>query len=208
MQHKMINSRLMIKQTNFMKKIFALSLSVLLCTVVFAGGTDYSSSASGVAVVTRDANTFKLIYKAAKAGFVRVSIRDSKHRTVFYESIKTVEGFTRPYNFENLEEGEYTLEIVDEAGLHVEKIHNYAARVEKLFNVRKIDGEGKLILTVSGKGKETIHVRIYDGSDALVYSEEETITGDFARIYNLKNLEGNVTFEVTGENGESKVVQY
>ena len=191
-----------------MKKIFALSLSVLLCTVVFAGGTDYSSSASGVAVVKRDANTFKLIYKATKAGYVKVSIRDSKHRTVFYETIKTVEGFTRPYNFESLDEGDYTLEIVDETGLHIEKIHNYAVRVEKLFNVRKIEGGDKLILTVSGKGKETIQVKIYDGSDALVYSEEEIITGDFACIYNVRNLAGKVTFEVTGESGESKVIQY
>ena len=204
----MIDSRLMIKQTNFMKKIFALLLGVLLCTVVFAGGTDYSSGASGVAVVKRDANTFKLIYKAAKAGYVKVLIRDSKHRTVFYETIKTVEGFTRPYNFESLDEGDYTLEIIDETGLHVEKIHNYATRVEKLFNVRKMDKGHKLILTVSGKGTETIHVKIYDESDVLVYNEEETITGDFARIYNLKDLTGNVTFEVTGENGESKVVQF
>jgi hypothetical protein len=63
-------------------------------------------------------------------------------------------------------------------------------------------------LTVSGRGTETIHVKIYDGSDALVYNEDETVTNDFARIYNLKNLEGKITFEVTGESGESKVVKY
>ena len=49
-----------------MKKIFALSLSVLLCTVVFAGGAYNTSGISGVAVIERDASTFKLIYKAAK----------------------------------------------------------------------------------------------------------------------------------------------
>jgi len=54
-----------------MKKIFALSLSVLLCTVVFAGGTDNTSGASGVAVIKKDADTYKLIYKAEKAGGVR-----------------------------------------------------------------------------------------------------------------------------------------
>ncbi len=191
-----------------MKKIFALSLSVLLCTVVFAGGTDFSSGASGIAVVKRDANTFKLIYKAEKAGYVKVSIRDSRHRTVFYESIKTVEGFTRPYNFQSLQEGDYTLEIIDNAGLHIEKIHNYADQGEKLFNVRKLEGEDKLILTVSGKGTETFHVKIYDGSDVLVYNEDKTVTGDFARIYNLKNLEGGIRFEVTGANGKSKVIRY
>lgn len=208
MQHKMINSRLMIKQTNFMKKILALSLSVLLCTVVFAGGTDYSSSASGVAVVKRDANTFKLIYKAATAGYVRVSIIDSKHRTVFQESIKTNEGFTRPYNFESLREGEYTLEIEDSSGTQVEHIHNYPLKAEKLFNVRKLEGEDKLVLTVSGKGTGRINVKIYDGSYALVYNENESITGDMARVYNVKNLKGAFKFEVSGENGVSKVIQY
>ena len=204
----MIDCRLMIKQTNFMKKIFALSLSVLLCTVVFAGGTDYSSSASGVAVVKKDANTFKLIYKAAKAGYVKISILDSKRMTVFQESIKTVDGFTRPYNFERLMEGEYTIEIVDGSGTQVEKIHNYTAKVEKLFNVRKIEGEDKLILTVSGKGKETIHVKIYDGSDALVYDKDEEVSNDFARVYNIESLKGTVTFQVTGENGKSKTIRY
>ncbi|MBK5278847.1 MAG: hypothetical protein JJE09_08290 [Bacteroidia bacterium] len=191
-----------------MKNIFALSLSVLLCTVVFAGGTDTPSRASGVAVVKKDASTFNLIYKAEKAGFVKVSILDSKQRTIFQESIKTSEGFTRPYNLESLEKGEYTLEIVDDSGTQVEKLRNYSDKVEKLFNVRKIPGQDKLLLTVAGKGKETISVKIYDESERLVYEKDEYTTDDFARVYNLKNLKGAVTFEVTGESGESTIVQY
>jgi hypothetical protein len=193
-----------------MKKILALSLSVLLCTVVFAGGTgeENASVASGVAVVRKGANTFKIFYKTAKAGNVKVAILDSKNRIVFQEHIKTADGFVRPYNFTNLEEGEYTVEITDSFGKKVEKIHNYADKVEKLFNVVKLHDEDKFMLTVSGKGSETINVKIYDGSDALVYDEVKMISGDFAKLYNLKNIKGTIRFELTGENGESKTVYY
>ena len=191
-----------------MKKIFALSLSVLLCTVVFAGGTDNASGASGVAVVKKVANTYNLIYKAAKAGDVKVYILDSKNTVVFKESIKTTEGFSRPYNFEGLAEGEYTMEIVDNTGKQVEKIHNYATKVKKTFNVRKVNGDDKLILSVSGKGTEIINVKIYDRTNTLVYNVDKEIVGDFAQLYNVKSLKGDFTFEVTGENGESKTIYY
>ena len=191
-----------------MKKILALSLSVLLCTVVFAGGTDNTSGASGIAVVKKEASTYKLIYKAAKAGDVRVFIRDSKNEVVFQELIKTSDGFVRPYNLESLAQGEYTMEIVDNSGKQIEKIHNYVSKAKKIFTVRKIKGDDRIVLSVSGKGSETVSVNIYDSTDTLIYSENKNVSGDFAQLYNLKNIKGAITFEVTGENGESKTVYY
>jgi hypothetical protein len=191
-----------------MKKILALSLSVLLCTVVFAGGTDNTSSASGVVVIKKDADTYKLIYKAVKAGGVRVSILDSRNEVVFQESIKTEDGFIRPYNFGSLADGEYTIEIVDGSGKQVEKIHNYSEKSKKHFYMKKMKGQDKVVLTVAGKGKEILFIRVYDGSDNLIYNEDKEITGDFAQVYNLESLKGNITFEVTGEDGKTKILQY
>ncbi len=191
-----------------MKKIFALSLSVLLCTQVFAGGTDNTSGASGVAVLKKDESIFKLIYKADRGGDVKVSIRDSKQAIVFQESIKTSDGFIRPYNFEALEHGDYTMEIVDKNGKQVETIHNFPAKVTKTFTVLRLRDRDKLMLTAAGKGKESINVKIYDGTNTLVYDRDQEISGDFAQVYNLKNVKGAITFEVTGENGESKTIYY
>jgi len=191
-----------------MKKILALSLSVLLCTGVFAGGTDNTSGASGVAVIKKDADTYKLIYKAVKAGGVRVSIFDAKHQVVFQESIKTQEGFVRPYNFGSLAEGDYTIEVVDASGKQVEKIHNVFEKNRKQFQLRKVKGEEKIVLSVSGKGTEKINVRVYDALDNVIYNEDKTISGDFAQVYNLKNIKGGFTMEVNGENGETKTLQY
>lgn len=191
-----------------MKKILALSLSVLLCTLVFAGGTDNTSSASGVAVIKKDAETYKLFYKADKAGGVKISILNSKQEIVFQESIKTEDGFVRPYNFGSLAEGDYTIEVVDASGKQVEKIHNYAEKSKKNFHIRKIKDEDKVVLSVSGKGSETISVRVYDALDNIIYNEDKEISGDFAQVYNLKNIKGGVTIEVSGENGETKTLQY
>jgi hypothetical protein len=37
----------------------------------------------------------------------------------------------------------------------------------------------------------------------VLYSENEIVTGDFARIYNLKDYSGQVTFKVTDSKGLS-----
>lgn len=137
-----------------MKKIFPLSLSVLLCTVVFAGGTDNTPGASSVAVIKKGASTYNLIYKTAQAGDVKVSILNSKHELVFTESIKTSDGFSRPYNFESLDEGEYSIEVVDSFETRTEKIYNYADKIKKSFRITKLHRQNKYVLSVAGKGND------------------------------------------------------
>ena len=175
---------------------------------MFADGVGNTPGASGVAVVKKGAITYNLIYKAAKAGDVKVSILNSKHEVVFNESIRTSDGFSRPYNFESLEEGDYSTEVVDDTGMQIEKIHNYVNKTKKLFHITKLSDQNKYVLSVAGKGDETIHVKIYDGATAVVYDEDKSISGDFAEVFNLKNSKGTITFEITGENGEAITLYY
>lgn len=195
-----------------MKKIITLSL-VLFSTVMFANGTDDDKdpkvSSSGAAVIKKDVSTFRLIYKSEQQADVRVSIYNDRDQLVYSEKVNNTDGFTRPYNFENLGEGEYTIAIEDGSKKQVEKVSYRAPKVTKTLNVLKISSlEGKYLVMAAGQGDELITVSIYDGAHNLVHKSLEETKGNFSKLYNLKSLKGHLTFEISNQNGEMKSVTY
>lgn len=194
-----------------MKKILTLSF-VLLSTVMFANGTDDknpSASASGAAVIKNGESTFRVIYKSEKENDVKVSILNDKNVVVYSEKVNNTDGFSRPYNFTSLTEGEYTISIEDGSKKTLEKVSYHMPKTSKMLNVLKVTSdEGKYLITAAGKGSEVISVSIYDGSDNLVHRSFEKTNGDFAKLYNVKNIKGHLTFEIGSENGDVKTVSY
>lgn len=193
-----------------MKKILTLTL-VLASTVMFANGVDDNpaASASGAAVIKNGESTFRVIYKSEKENDVKVSILNDKNEVVFYEKLNNTDGFSRPYNFESLNEGDYTIAIEDGSKKTLEKVSYRSAKVSKMLNVLKVSSkEGKYLITAAGKGSEVINVSIYDGLHNLIHNSYERTDGDFAKVYNVKSLKGHVTFEIANENGEVKTVSY
>ena len=51
-------------------------------------------------------------------------------------------------------------------------------------------------------------INILDGSDNIIYSQMEQISGDFAKVYNLERFFGKVRFEITDDNGNLKSISY
>jgi hypothetical protein len=194
-----------------MKKILTLTL-VLVSTVMFANGTDDknpSASASGAAVIKNGESTFRVIYKSEQENDVKVSILNDKNVVVFSERVNNTDGFTRPYNFTSLSEGDYTITIEDGLRKTLEKVSYRTPKVSKMLNVLKISSaEGTYLIMAAGKGAEVINVSIYDGTHNLIHSSYEKTQGDFAKVYNVKALKGHVTFEISNENGEVKTVSY
>jgi hypothetical protein len=194
-----------------MKKILTLSF-VLLSTVMFANGTDDknpSASASGAAVINNGEGTFRVIYKSEKENDVRVSILNDRNEVVYSEKVNNTDGFSRPYNFTSLSEGDYTIAIEDGAKKTLEKVSYRMPRTSKLLNVLRVSSdEGKYLITAAGKGAEVITVSIFDGSHNLLHRSSETTKGDFAKLYNVKALKGHLTFEISNENGDVKTVSY
>jgi hypothetical protein len=190
-----------------MKKFLAIT-GVLIGTVAFAGGTDEPKAGSGVAVIKNGETSYRLIYKGDKESDVNVTIYDASNKLVFSDKVKHTDGFTRPYNFSNLKEGDYTIAVEDGSGTKVEKINHRSLKQSKAFHVVKLSSQaGKFLVTASGKGKEDITINIFDGSK-LVHSEKKSINGDFAQLYNLSKAKGSLTFEIAGENGEVKRMAY
>ena len=159
-----------------------------------------------MAIVKSSATSYKLIYKAEQVSDVRVQILDANKALVYSEVIRKTAGFARPYNFEGLAEGEYTIQIDNGANGLTETVKYSSGRIEKLAHLVSLK-DGKYMLTVAGKGEEELTVQIFNKDGESVFSEDSKINGDFGKIYNLSHLSGPFSFEVTGKSGALKMVR-
>lgn len=193
-----------------MKKF--LSILVVLAAVsgaVNANVIDNPKANTGLALMKSESG-FKVFYKGSKAGTVRVTISNDKGQSIFSETLKNVESFMRPYNLSSITEGDYKIEISSPDGKQIEKFSYTKNKVEKLMNLLHVkDAEGKFVLTVANKnGNDRLRVNIFDQNYNLVYTGSEEISGDFAKLYDLKSLGDNFTFEVTASNGTKQTLTY
>lgn len=190
------------------KTLSVLIVLMIVSSVVFARRIDNPGVAVRTAVV-KSGTTFKLYYKGTEQNDVKVSILDAGRNVVFSETLRKVGGFVRPYNFSNLPEGDYSIEIADKNGRHSEKVSYEIPNLEKLAHLRKVSGgEEKYLLTVSNKEANDLTVKIFDASNTMIYDHTEEIDSDFARVYNLERFSGRFTFEITDGNGVTKSLSY
>jgi hypothetical protein len=171
---------------------------------VSAHGTKSSTATSSVAVTHASGSSlFKLYYKAEKAGTVEVSILNHSKEVVFNETIYKADYFIRPYNFKELPEGEYTLVVEDESGKSIEKVSYRNEKVEKLISVVKLNEADKYLVAIHSAKPEDVFIYIFDENGILVHNEIQSITKDFAEIFNLKNMK-SFSIEVWDKNGTLK----
>lgn len=188
-----------------MKKITLVVVSVLVSAFAFAGPDDPKSS-SGMAVLKRDESSFKLVYKSELQSDVKVQIFNDKNDMIFSETIKKSSGFLRPYNFEGLPEGEYTIKLNNGSNWMTETINFNSAKAEKLAQLIRM-ADGKYLLTVAGKGEDKITVRVSDKAGETVHYESTPVYGDFAMVYDLGKLNDEFSFEISDQHGLSKTLR-
>jgi hypothetical protein len=188
-----------------MKKTLSILAAItIFSTALFANNIDNPNAATGMAIM-KNGTTVKLFYKGTKQTDVKVFIYNAANTLVYSETIKNVDGFVRPYNFTNLEEGEYSIELLGENGRQVERVIYKLGKVEKLANVMHVTGEAnKYILSVANKGQDVLTIKIYSDKGVLLYSKTEEVNGDFAQVYNLDKYNGVLTFEVSDSKGVTK----
>ncbi len=177
-------------------RFFMAAVIVLASTAAFADPVT-----PRVAVLDLNGGVFKVIYKGQEAGAVRMTILNGSNDVVFSESSQNIDGFVRKVNFSGMLPGEYTIEITDKNGLSTQKVVYGKPSTVKAIRVTKIGNESKYLLAVSNTGAEQLNVRIFDGSDNLVHSEVRNIEGNFGVVFNLTNVSGVPSFEVTDGTG-------
>ena len=59
----------------------------------------------------------------------------------------------------------------------------------------------KYMLSVPRNGSDELVVKIYDERNTVIYQETARMSGDFAKVYDLSQVKGAHTFEITDNNG-------
>lgn len=191
-----------------MKKITLTLISVLAAgaLAMAKGPGQPGESSTGFAVMKSGSAIYKLIYKSNETANVRVAIYNDQQELVFSELIRKKGNFMRPYNFENLPEGQYTVELVSPEGKQVQTIiHRYELPTPSSVHVTRISSEENKYL-ITAKGEDEITVRITDDRNQLLRLDRHEVKGEFAQVYNLKKVNGPFTIQVSDKNGKSAVV--
>ena len=190
------------------KTLSVLMLLVAIGSTASALPAENPAPASGVGIMKKG-KTFHVFYKAAKSSDVKIFIRNERNDLVFTETIRKTDGFIRPYNFTQLEDGEYTVEVVDCTHRQVQKITHGPKPSDRLAHVVRVSpNENKFLLTLPNKVHNIISVKIYGDKHQLVYEELLEITDDFAKLYNLNQINDEFSFEITDGEGNVKVLSY
>lgn len=186
-----------------------LILSLLLA--VGAAATVVANDGPAMKVVSqKGSEIFKVIYKGADSGRVRLNIRDHQGKTIHTKHLGVRDGFILPVNFKGLQSGSYTIELVDNAGKYEQQISYLPSSSTKTIHVSKLANESsKYLVAVADGGNETIDINIYDQNNKLVHSESKRLSGDFAQVYTIQNSSrGRYTFEVADSAGNRKYFDF
>ena len=184
-------------------RTFFSALVLSLSSTIALANPDESSI---TVIAGENASTFKVVYKSTVATRVQVSIRNDKNEIVFSESFRKMHRFARPYNFKNLPEGNYTIEVKDNHGKKVEKVSYCLGVVNSLVKVTKLGDQPKYLLSVANKGMNIINVSIYNSEGEQLIYNAHIVEGDFAIVYNLQKI-GSYTFVVIDKTGKSVTIE-
>ena len=154
-------------------------------------------------------DVFRVIYKSETANDVKVRLYNSSNEIIHSTSINGTSGFILPLNLSMLNFGEYRVELTDASGKRVEKIVYQNVKSSDNIRVSRLTSEeGKFMVSVLSAKNEKVTVRIFDSYNNLLHNEVKSVDGDFAQVYNLKNLTGACTFEISDDAGRVKTVQF
>ncbi|MEQ8924976.1 MAG: hypothetical protein RLO81_04135 [Fulvivirga sp.] len=192
-------------------KIELLVLLIVLSITAFAGTGEKKATRSSKIEVVKNEKVFKLFYLADDERNVNVKIVDRKGEVLYKEKISAVKGFTRPYNFENLPEGDYKFVVLDDSGImefdvahkDLQKKNTHYVRFDELKNIN----EKLYKLSIAAQGEQVAKVKIYDEESRLLYEQKESFTNNFAQLYNLEQLPSDGYFKVI-INGKAEVFNF
>lgn len=199
------------------------SFLVVMLMVAGAAFANDPGNTQMVVLNVKETSILKVIYKSEVVENVRVNIYDQNTNVIYSETVRVQKGFILPVNMGGLKAGEYTIEVAGKNSLQSKKV-NYS-EVEKTesasvvakaivkpsstlnVHVAKLTDENRYIMSIKNSGTQKISVKIFDGTDTLVYHETRVINGDNGLVYNLKEVNGTPTFQVTESNGAAKTIK-
>lgn len=183
-----------------MKKSFSIfGMLILISSVVFAGGIDNPLVPSNMAIIKTNTGA-RIFYSTETASQVHVKIYNADNKAVFSDFIKSKESFSRLYNLMDLPKGEYRVVMEDENGIREELFSN-RKKVEVLSSIIYAKNVQKCLVTLYTLDGTDVSVTLFDKNRQVLSSNALTVDGQASRLFNLEQIDGQITVEVSNANG-------
>ena len=185
------------------KNYFLVTLLIVLSLTVKANDNKEAKKRTTLEVV-KQGSVFKLFYAKKTIDKVNVRIFDNSGKLIFSEIIKNQEGFIRPYNFDQLDFGDYRLTISDKDELIEKTIHHGEFdeidtkpkyRLVKVNEMKDMDRVYKL--TIVNQGDAEAYIKVKNMADEVIFSMTESFSGNYGKLFNLGKLHQKALLEVT-----------
>jgi hypothetical protein len=170
-------------------------------TVMLAGTVDDPEKSSDAAVIIGRNGQVKVFYKGNEVNTVTISIYDENNNVMFTEKIKGRNQFIRPYNLSELAKGNYRIVVNDKQTTITQPYSNYSKK-SLTAHIQKIkQSESSFLLTVSDPAAEEVQIDVVNESGKVLMSHKLNGKGQFAQLYKLNKIEGEVFFRVSSDSG-------
>lgn len=181
---------------------------MLISSVVFAGRIENPSPFSGITIF-KNGDVVRVLYKGDKPTKVSVVIFDEQNRIVFSEGVKKRSEFIRPYNLSNLPEGNYRIVVEDENGKHEENVNHVKEPAKVLSSIVNAKEKQKCLVALFSKGEANVQITLTDIHKKILVSEMCTVKGQVSKLFDLKDVNGPVTVQITDKKGtvQTKIIE-
>lgn len=194
-----------------MRRIKNISIAVLIIVIGAGWATAQEASTSemeaskkmpeNVQVVTELNSHYKLVYPVKKTEQVRIRIYDSENHLLLSEKVENQEGFMKSYDFSNLSDGMYTINIQSPSGIISKEVFHRYKKNDIDFSVERDPVNKSFRLVVSGVRKEPVYVDIMNEKNIMIFEDTVDVGKSFSRTYRFKGrLPENILFRVSSAN--------
>ncbi len=170
-----------------MRKVTKTTLAIAAIVVGMAFGVKAQEKSVRLDPVSKD--LYRLTYLSQGKSDVKVEIIDEEGEILHSEQIKLRNSFTKSFNFQDLQFGEYSVKLTDQEGEYITKI-NRSEDVYMIATIKPLE-EDKAKVIVRGEFMGPVYVNIYDGKRVLVFDDYIDMESSFSKIYDLSRVQAS-----------------
>ena len=149
---------------------------------------------------------FLVKYHGSQTGDIKMTIKDNLGRVLITKSIRGVSAFSLPVDLKNVDAGVYVIEVDNGKDKQIQTLDYSDQSSATLSHVTSL-GDKRYLLSITHAGSENIYIRILNDAGNPDFEEVQSINGDFAKVYDLKSVVGNPTFEISDPSRSSLITK-
>ncbi len=187
--------------------LFVSALAVALCSFASNGDKsikERSDSQSKIAII-QGKEVMKLVYLNEQSNRVLIKVYDEEGHKLVSTGVRSKDGFIQPFNFSEVDEGNYTFEITDDSGTIIENVTLDRSEVS-ISTVYKIKDTQKFRVNVLAENDD-VEIRIMDEDMNILHRDSFNEADSFSRVYDLASYKGKGLY-ITVKSGKDEDTHY